>query len=76
ARNVLAASQEFMRAHRGTKFRYEKCPRQSGNTCGDWVVFNTFTRGVLNERKEATSESLRSLHENLTARNARSILYT
>ncbi|MCS5712656.1 hypothetical protein [Candidatus Berkiella aquae] len=76
AQNVYAASKEFMRTHRGTKFRYERCSRQSGNTCGDWTVFNTFTRGVLNERKEATSEILRSLHENLTARNASSVLYT
>ncbi|MGE3318378.1 MAG: hypothetical protein AB7I18_03690 [Candidatus Berkiella sp.] len=74
ADNVLEASKGFMRKHRA-RFRYEKCSRQEGNTCGDWSLFNAFSRGVLQNVNEVTSENLRELKENITLNNARSILF-
>lgn len=74
AQNVQAACQGFMRKHR-TKFHFEKCIGQSGNTCGDWTLFNAFTQGVLNVSKAVTSGQLRALSENVTVSNAQSILY-
>jgi len=74
ADNVLEASKAFMRKHRA-RFRYEKCRRQAGNTCGDWSVFNAFSRGVLQNANQVTSENLREFKGNITLKNASSILF-
>lgn len=75
ADNVLEASKAFMRKYRA-RFRYEKCPRQEGNTCGDWSLFNAFSRGVLLNTNEVSSQNLRDFKENINLKNAKNILFT
>lgn len=74
AQNVRAGCQGFMTKH-GANFHFEKCIQQTGNTCGDWTLFNAFMHGVLNTEKAVTSAQLRVLSENITVQNAQSLLY-
>ncbi len=74
AQNVQAACQGFTSKHRAN-FRFEKCIQQTGNTCGDWTLFNAFMKGVLNSEKAVTSAQLRVLSENITVQNAQSLMY-
>lgn len=72
---VQAAARDFINFN-NVNYTAEKSAQQSGNTCGDWTVYNAFTQGVLRfKNNHPTSKQLRKLQNNLTYGNASRILF-
>jgi hypothetical protein len=76
ASNVAKSMSTFTKKHKA-KFSQMDCQRQSGNTCGDWSVYNAFQYGLLEPKKQhPTSANLRHFFNNKDVSNAHQILFT
>lgn len=71
---IRDASQFIIQNH-NVIIKQGNCARQSGNTCGDWTVYNAFTKAVLTKKIAPPSSSrLRYLQNNLSLDNAKKVL--
>lgn len=75
-RDMTHASARDFVDHHHAQFQAGKAKQQTGMTCGDWSVYNSFRMGVLKKRTRIpTSEQLRELSENVSLHNADQILF-